>query len=279
MPELPEVQTIACGLEEHVVGRTIVDVDVRSAHAVGWDVARFRRDLSGSVIQGTGRRGKLLLLLMTSEKGVALTMGVHLRMTGRMHTPAEGEAPDKHTHVVFYLQDGAGVESRLFFHDQRKFGSVHVFAPGELEEWPFYATLGPEPLEISQADFVALFLGRRARIKGLLLDQKVIAGIGNIYADESLFRAGIRPDAEAASIGAVRLEKLHAVVQEVLQEAIDACGSSIKDYRDAKGDAGSFQNKFKVYGRKGLPCVECGAVLQSAKVAGRTSVFCGGCQR
>ena len=142
--------------------------------------------------------------------------------------------------------------------------------------WPFWNSLGPEPLEMDADAFAACFAGRRGKIKALLLDQSVLAGCGNIYADESLFRAGIRPDAQLVS--ADRLQRLHAALREVLLESIDACGSSIRDYRTARGDAGAFQNAFRVYGRSGETCLECGTPLESCRIAGRATVFCPNCQ-
>ena len=296
MPELPEVETIARGLRETLVGRRIRKVCVREPRCVGNDTG-FCVSLAGQSVAGIRRRGKLLLVDLAGGG----TLAVHLRMTGRFYLPDPDAGPDKHTHVIFELEplapapdtpdrpDGpdcpAGLNglnglNRVFFHDVRKFGSCCLF-PDEaaLQEMPFLASLGPEPLELDQAGFIRLFQGKKARIKALLLDQKTIAGIGNIYADESLFRAGIRPDARAADLDAERLAGLHKALQEVLREAIADCGSSFSDYRDARGNAGAFQNRFQVYGRGGQNCLRCGRALATAKVAGRTSVFCPRCQK
>jgi len=167
---------------------------------------------------------------------------------------------------------------RLLFSDVRRFGSMHAFPAGGIDSWPFYASLGPEPLTLTAAAFRQRLGQGRARIKALLLDQHVVAGIGNIYADESLFRAGIRPDAPAAGINAKRRDALFAAVQAVLTQAIAENGSSIRDYRDAHGDAGAFQNHFRAYGRGGQVCLVCGAAMQAMRVAGRTSTFCPRCQ-
>jgi formamidopyrimidine-DNA glycosylase len=177
--------------------------------------------------------------------------------------------------VVFGLDDG----NRLFFDDARKFGYVRALSDSDLATWDFWRSLGPEPLEIAAPGFAELFRGRRGRIKALLLDQTVIAGIGNIYADESLFRASIRPDAQAGELSPDRLRVLHGHLVDVLRESIAECGSSIRDYRDAHGDAGAFQNRFRVYGRSGQPCVACGRTLATGKVAGRTTVYCERCQK
>ena len=275
MPELPEVQTIACGLALELTGRRFLSVDVRRRASVAGDIDLLRERLPGSVLRRVRRRGKALLL----DLDPGLTLAFHLRMTGRLYLPEPGEEPDKHTHLVFGLEPWPGSPDRLFFRDARTFGHCLPLLPGHEAAWPFFASLGPEPLELDQEGFCALFQGRKGRIKALLLNQRVIAGIGNIYADESLFRAGIRPDAQASALGHGRLAGLHAAVQAVLEEAIAACGSSISDYRDARGNAGAFQNQFRAYGRAGERCVACGRKLTAMKVAGRTSTFCPGCQK
>lgn len=327
MPELPEVETIACGLRPQLTGRRIVSVAVRNEGTVQGDAAAFARCVPGRVIAGVGRRGKLLLMELAPPGGpdgpdaadggaggaagagadasseappdaadlmacrdaagkaagtggtggnrVPHLLGVHLKMTGRLFVYGPEVAPNAHTRVVFGLDDG----NRLFFDDARKFGYVRALSDADLATWDFWRSLGPEPLEIDAPDFVALFRGRRGRIKALLLDQTVIAGIGNIYADESLFRASIRPDAQAGDLSPARLRVLHGHLVDVLRESIAECGSSIRDYRDAHGDAGAFQNRFRVYGRAGQPCVACGRTLTTGKVAGRTTVYCERCQK
>lgn len=278
MPELPEVETIARNLRAAVNGACIIRVDVPGARALPQGSELFVARVEGACISGVRRRGKLLMLDLAQKGGAAYVLAVHLRMTGRMHLPQEETwQPDRHTHVVLHLQPAP--PAVLVFHDVRRFGSMQAFTAAELEEWPFYATLGPEPLELDAAAFVRLIKGRSARIKALLLDQHVIAGIGNIYADESLFRAGIRPTARADRLSRPRLMRLHAALRDVLEEAIGACGSSIRDYRNANGDAGAFQNCFRVYGRAGQPCLACGKLLQKGTVAGRTSVYCPSCQK
>jgi formamidopyrimidine-DNA glycosylase len=279
MPELPEVQTIANGLAKQLVGRDVESVDVLTPSSLHGEYAApeaFAKALVGRRIVDIRRRAKLLLL----EFDPPATLAVHLKMTGRLVVPAENETPlDKHARVLFRLKPKGEAPDRLIFHDVRRFGYCRLFKPGGLETWDFYAKLGPEPLELRDEAFPGLFAGRNTAIKALLLDQTVIAGIGNIYADESLFRAGIRPDARTGQISAARLRKLGRELREVLTEAIAACGSSIRNYTDANGDAGAFQNQFRVYGRAGETCVTCGAKLESKKVAGRTSVYCENCQK
>jgi formamidopyrimidine-DNA glycosylase len=270
MPELPEVETIARGLAPLVVGKRIADARVFYPPVVGGKPARFRERVVGRVVAGVRRRGKLLIIDLDDGTHLA----IHLRMTGRVTVEPNGTVSDRHTHVVLVL-DG-GVE--LVFNDQRKFGRFMALSAKELASWPFFAGLGPEPLEIGAEEFVGLLAGRSGRIKALLLDQGTLAGVGNIYADECLFRAGIHPAASARSLGRVRLVKLHRHLQEVLEEGLREGGSSFRDYVDALGQRGGFQKRFAVYSRKGLACVGCGCVLESAKVAGRTSTFCPACQ-
>jgi formamidopyrimidine-DNA glycosylase len=271
MPELPEVETIARGLAAELEGAVIESVHVRHICAVDGDLGKFKRALTGARISDVSRRGKVLLVRLGDDN----VMAVHLRMTGRLVVENSEAGPGKHTHLVMHLADGR----LLTYADTRKFGSCRVASMADLAKWPFYASLGPEPLEISKKEFRELFRDKRAQIKSLLLNQKVIAGIGNIYADESLFRAGIRPGAKADGISAARLEKLRQSLLEVLEEAIAANGSSISDYVDSGGHAGAFQNDFRVYGRAGEPCRVCGKTLVKRTVAGRTSTFCTRCQR
>ena len=294
MPELPEVETIARTLAPQVEGRRIVACEILNPTTFEGPIPLGK--VVGGRIGHPGRRGKLLLLPLVSgaeqpwvpdpvcpsgalakhlSSGPERVTGIgfHLKMTGRLFVYPAGTQPEKHTRLLFDLDDG----SRLFFDDARKFGYVRVLSPRTIADWDFWRKLGPEPLEMDADAFAARFAGRRGAIKALLLDQSVLAGCGNIYADESLFRAGIRPDAQL--VAPERLKRLHAALCEVLRESIDACGSSIRDYRTARGDAGAFQNAFRVYGRSGRNCLECGTALESCRIAGRATVLCPHCQR
>ena len=286
MPELPEVETIARTLGAEVESRLILGVEVLDESAVEPGPSAFGALLLGRRIARVGRRGKLLLLHLQAAGGRdGGVLAVHLRMTGRVLALGPGEAPER-PRVILSLSDRGQGAARLVFSDVRRFGRMHAFAPGSepgsIEAWPFYRDLGPEPLALAARDFRDRLApqGRksRARIKALLLDQGVIAGIGNIYADEALFRARIRPDAVAGGLSPRRLERLLAAIQAVLAQAIAENGSSIRDYRDANGDAGAFQNHFQAYGRAGQPCLACGGAMRSLRVAGRTSTFCPRCQ-
>lgn len=278
MPELPEVETIARTLAPHVRGRRVTGHCLLNPGTLQGDVPLSI--LTGGTFAAPGRRGKLLLLplhVADADDGpdAVIGVGIHLKMSGRLFVYLAGTEPGPHTRLIFDLDDG----SRLFFDDARKFGYARVLTPAVLAAWPFWTRLGPEPLEIDAAAFAARFAARAAAIKALLLDQTVLAGCGNIYADESLFRAGIRPETRASTLSPERLHGLHAALQEVLRESIAACGSSIRDYRTARGDAGAFQNSFRVYGRSGERCLACGAKLRACKVAGRATVYCPRCQK
>lgn len=278
MPELPEVETIARTLAAEAEGREILRVEVLDPTALQPDAATFAALVAGRRIASVGRRAKLLLLSLAPVAGdTGATIAVHLRMTGRVFVLAPGMETTR-TRAVLHLSDGA----RLAFADLRRFGTMHAF-PGGLDgaaiaAWPFYAGLGPEPLTMDAATFRARLGRGRARIKALLLDQTVVAGIGNIYADEALFRAGIRPDTPAGQVAPAKRDALFKAVQDVLTLAIAENGSSIRDYRDAHGDAGAFQNHFRAYGRGGEPCLTCGETMRAMRVAGRTSTFCPHCQ-
>lgn len=280
MPELPEVETIARTLRPQVEGRVIraVRVLLPKTLAAGADL------LPGVLparIYAVRRRAKLLLMDVAAD-GAGLPSHLaafHLKMTGRLFVHGAEAEPHKHTRMVFDLAPEAGVPgARLFFDDVRTFGYCRIMRPEDLQEWPFWTKLGPEPLDMTPAEFSRILDGRKGAIKALLLDQTAVAGIGNIYADEACFRSGIHPATPAMRIPEEKRVALCGRIQDVLNESIAECGSSIRDYRDANGDAGAFQNMFRVYGRAGLPCVTCGTELKKAVIAARTTVFCPHCQ-
>lgn len=274
MPELPEVETIARTLAPQVTGRVIRAVRVLLPKTL----AAGENSLSlvfPARILAVRRRGKLLL--MDIQGGYVLAF--HLKMTGRLFVHGEGEEPRKHTRMIFDLAaEERFPAARLFFDDARTFGYCRLMKAEDLPAWPFWEKLGPEPLALDADAFVTAFKGKRRAIKALLLDQGMVAGIGNIYADEACFRAGIRPASPASSLTDAQLATLLETIRAVLNESIAACGSSIRDYRDANGDAGAFQNLFRVYGRAGQECFTCESVLQKTAVAGRATVFCPNCQ-
>ncbi|ADU61157.1 MAG: bifunctional DNA-formamidopyrimidine glycosylase/DNA-(apurinic or apyrimidinic site) lyase [Pseudodesulfovibrio sp.] len=269
MPELPEVEVIARGLHAVLVGRVIAAVEPVDPTRLSEDGAALAAKVVGAGVVRVSRRAKVLLIGL----GNGATLAFHLKMTGRVvHGPMR--PVERHDRTRFILDDG----SLLCFADMRRFGYVRAFAPGGLETWDFLCRVGPEPLDTPPAALAGRVLSRSGRIKALLLDQAVVAGVGNIYADESLHRAGIHPQTRGNRLGRAGAERLFAHLQDVLRQAIAENGSSIRDYVNASGDAGAFQNSFAVYGRKGSPCAVCGAILFAVKVAGRTSTFCPRCQ-
>ncbi len=285
MPELPEVETVIRTLAPQVLGCGILGAKLYNERtlAAGRD---WLDRLEGARISAAWRRAKLAVLELSlpgkGEEEEPLLAVFHLKMTGRLFVHPLDFEPHKHTKLTFDLSApgaaGGEPDRRLFFDDMRGFGYCRLARQEELPDWKFWAELGPEPLLSKPKALAKRFAGRRGRVKALLLDQSVIVGIGNIYADEALFRAGIRPDALTQNIEVKKLEKLCSEVQSILKEAIAQCGSSIRDYRDANGNAGAFQNSFNVYGRKGEDCKTCGQPLEATRVAGRGTVFCPHCQ-
>ena len=197
--------------------------------------------------------------------------------SGAMTHPAE-TVPGPVTRCVFDLRGPQGAQ-RLFFDDVRAFGLLLAGTPETLARWSFWRELGPEPLELTASAFAACLSQKNAAIKAVLLDQKVLAGVGNIYADESLFAAGIDPRRKASTLSLAKRNRLLQCLKNVLRCSIEQCGSSIRDYRDANGNVGAFQNSFAVYGKGGEPCSVCGRPLEKVRVAGRGTVFCPHCQK
>ncbi|MDR1945559.1 MAG: bifunctional DNA-formamidopyrimidine glycosylase/DNA-(apurinic or apyrimidinic site) lyase [Desulfovibrio sp.] len=282
MPELPEVETIVRTLEPQILGRRITSWEAPYP-GVPESGAELLPLLPRMRITRVFRRAKLLLMSLSADEAQNgagdLILAFHFKMTGSFFVHPEGTQPMKHTRLILDLDDGG----RLFFDDIRKFGYCRVMRPENLRDWPFYASLGPEPLELSSAELAghlaARFEKRGVSIKAALLDQKNIAGIGNIYADESLFKAGLAPHRPAGSVNEEKLLALAKALQETLLRSIQECGSSVRDYRDAFGKAGAFQNSFRVYGRKGEKCLVCKRPLRAARIAGRGTVYCPRCQQ
>ena len=280
MPELPEVETVRRGLAAQVVGRRIDGVEVGRERTVRRTSRQAVVDgLTGATITAANRRGKYLLCpLDTGEE-----MIVHLRMSGRLLVVAAGDPRPPHTHVVIHLAGEPAQE--LWFVDPRTFGEVVVFDPGNVAvEVPELSRLGVDPIVdgLTRVQFVSLLRSRRRRLKPLLLDQHVIAGIGNIYVDESLHRARLRWDRASDSLTSREIGHLHDAVLGVLDEAIEAGGSTLADtqYVDIEGQGGWFQVHHLVYGRAGQRCLTCGkADIASVMVGGRSTAFCPRCQR
>lgn len=275
MPELPEVETIARGLDQRVAGEVIESVWLGSKpEPLKSSAAEIDSALQSKVIAGVRRVGKHIVFDLESppvRKGHSAKKSsqwiVHLGMTGSLRVSPPEQEIEKHTHAILKLSSGR----ELRFVDPRRFGRLSVI---EKFEAP-----GSEPLEIAFEDFAALFRGRKSPIKSALLNQKLLSGVGNIYADEALFRAGIRPRRRAASLTRDELKKLHAALKKVLKEAIRLGGSSISDYVDSNGEEGFFQLKHRVYGREGKPCLVCKTPIKRIVLAGRSSHYCPRCQK
>jgi len=273
MPELPEVETIANGLNKRVAGDRIDSVWIGSKpEPLKSPAAAIARTLEGTRIEQVRRVGKHIVFDLAARK-VAKKKDqrqwiVHLGMTGRMLVAAPEVEVLPHTHLVAKLKSGR----ELRFVDPRRFGRLEVRTTA-------FVGPGTEPTRITLEDFIELFRGRKAPIKGALLNQTLLHGVGNIYADESLFRAGVRPRRKAGALTRAEYAKLHAALQQVLKEAIAAGGSSISDYVDAEGEEGFFQLKHRAYGRSGKPCLVCKTPIKKIVVAGRGTHYCPKCQR
>jgi formamidopyrimidine-DNA glycosylase len=280
MPELPEVETIAVGVNERIRGSRILSVWAGSKiEPFKTPAAEMQEQLAGKRILGVRRVGKHIVfdLVDAKRRGKAMSPEahwiVHLGMTGRLLVCSADAPQAPHTHVTLDL----GSNRELRFVDPRRFGRL-AFYPIAKDHAQGFLGPGREPLTITLDDFIALFHGRKTPIKAALLNQKLLHGVGNIYADESLFRAGIRPRQMAGKLSRVRLERLYNSVQTVLKEAITLGGSSVSDYVDADGVRGFFQLEHRVYLRGGQPCLVCGTPIRRILIGGRGTHYCPACQ-
>jgi formamidopyrimidine-DNA glycosylase len=275
MPELPEVETIRRQLEPRVVGKAIADAEVLDPlWCAPRKPAEVEQALRGRQIIGIGRRGKYLIVELDSQRFLVM----HLRMTGNFLWVGSEDA-DERPYLRFRMVLDGG--ARLEFVDLRRFGTGIVLEGRDALDDYLSSRLGPEPLEQS---FTAEVLqqtakGRKAPIKAFLLNQQMIAGVGNIYADEALFRARIHPLKPAGRLRGEELQRLRDSIVDVLEEGIDSFGASIDRYRDANGDEGQMQNRFQIHLREGKPCPRCGATVRKMRAAGRGTYFCPRCQR
>lgn len=281
MPELPEVETVARGLRLTVSGRRILSVTLRKTDFID-DPTLIERHLPGRRIEAVERYGKFMLLRLSAAQGeenstnvdsAPASLLVHLGMTGHIASTAADKPWEKHTHAIFALDDGR----ELRYTDARRFGRLAYLSalslPGELEGF------GADPLEVSADEFAVRIEARRSRMKALLLDQSVLRGVGNIYADESLWRAKIHPARLGANLTAKELATLRLALRDILKKAIVLRGSSISNFVDADGEPGGYQQHHRAYGREGEKCYRCGSLIRRAIVAGRSSFFCPNCQK
>ena len=272
MPELPEVETTARGLRVLIVRRAIVGVEVGWARTLGGLAPEsFAELMIGRTITDVGRRGKFVV--MGLDDGAAVT--IHRRMTGNLLVVPPGVEPSPHTRLAFRLDD----DRELRFVDIRKFGRVLYFPSAEALEEHLRLKSGPEPLDdLTPGRLEALLHGRRGRLKALLLDQRFLAGIGNLYADEILWRAELHPERVADSLAAEEIERLAEAIPAVLQDAIERRGTSFSDHRDAEGERGENQDYLHAYGREGLPCRRCGTPISKYRLGQRGTHICRTCQ-
>lgn len=270
MPELPEVETIARGLASKIAGKSISGVEVRLKRmAQAPPGVKFERALIGEKIVSVGRRAKYAVMRLTSGRSLVTS----LRMTGRLVVQSGKEQDYPGTHIVLHFKDG----TRLAFADLRTFGRMRLVEPHEA--WD--EAIGPEPLSsaFTEEGFIGMLSGRTTPIKAFLLDQHRIAGIGNIYACEALWQAGIRPTRKAGAITKPAVRRLYSAIKDVLRRAIEMRGTSVDDYVDAEGLQGGFQNVLAVYGKSGAPCPTCKTPIQRTVIAQRGTWWCKKCQR
>ena len=283
MPELPEVETVMRGLAPAMEGATIARAEVNRPDLRWPFPPRMAERLDAQRVERLRRRSKYIL----ADLGSGESLLMHLGMSGRMLVSGarlgafvhDHPAPQKHDHVVLHMDNGA----RITFNDPRRFGAMDLLPTHAADSHRLLAGLGPEPFSnaFHEPYLVATLRGRNTPIKSALLDQRVVAGLGNIYVCEALFRAGIHPARRARRVSAARLARLVPIVRDVLTEAIAAGGSSLRDFRQADGDLGYFQHRFDVYGREGETCRTpgCGHVIKRVVQAGRSSFYCPNCQR
>ncbi|WP_170469699.1 bifunctional DNA-formamidopyrimidine glycosylase/DNA-(apurinic or apyrimidinic site) lyase [Ruegeria arenilitoris] len=283
MPELPEVETVRRGLSPAMEGVVIERADVNRPD-LRWPFPdRMAERLTGQRVDRLRRRSKYILADLSSGE----TLLIHLGMSGRMTVSGDplGQfvhdhpMPEKHDHVVFHMANGA----RVTFNDPRRFGAMDLLQTAAADAHKLLSVLGPEPLgnDFHEQHLIDAFRGKNTPVKSALLDQGIVAGLGNIYVCEALYRAGVSPRRKAGQISASRVAALVPIIRQVLQDAIEAGGSSLRDFRQADGELGYFQHSFDVYGREGEPCRTegCGAQIKRITQSGRSSFYCAQCQR
>lgn len=276
MPELPEVETVVRQLRPGLIGRTVRSITLHTPTLMRCQAVPTAR-LVGSVIRDLRRRGKFIRCDLTGPGGrdsSRLTILVHLRMTGRLTLFNRPPRRERHDHIDLLLDRGRV----LRFRDMRKFGGWWLLTGDQADREPPLSELGPEPLEISRQAFRRLLAERRQAVKALMLNQRRLAGMGNIYCDESLFAAGIHPEARACDLSLAKADALWRHMRRILRSAIRRQGSTISDFTRPDGQGGRYQDRFQVYGRSGEACVRCGTALTRLVVAGRGTTVCRACQ-
>ncbi len=270
MPELPEVEITRRGIAPHLLGRTIERLVCRVPR-LRWPLPGPEAALAGEVVRVVERRAKYLLLRCDGG-----TLILHLGMSGHLRLVGAGLPAAPHDHVDLVFSDG----TMLRLNDPRRFGAL-LWTPDDPQRHPLLVELGPEPFaaEMDGGYLYRRSRGRTVAVKPFIMDQTVVVGVGNIYASEALFRAGIRPTRPAGSVGRARYERLAAAIREVLAAALDAGGTTLRDFTDPGGRPGYFSVELQVYGREGKPCRSCGRAIAQCRLGGRATCFCPGCQR
>lgn len=277
MPELPEVESLRRILRRSAVGRTIVAAHVREPSLRRRVAADFAVEVAGRRIERLSRRAKYLIVELSGGKAILVHLGMSGSLTQRGARFALDQFDPAHDHAVFVLDDGTS----LVYNDPRRFGLLRVVALGSLDELKELRALGPEPLG---PGFHVEYLARKARgrtvaIKNLLMDQRIVAGVGNIYATEIVFAAGVRPARRTGRLSRAELARIVDATRQILRQAIDSRGTTFRSYRDARGRPGAFAERLKVYGREGKPCYVCGTRVRNVRLGQRASFFCPRCQR
>lgn len=275
MPELPEVETVAKGLRRRALGRRIAAVEVRHASVIAGSAEEFASTLQGRTLARVIRKGKAIAVELAAEDhSPPRILLVRLGMTGQL-TVTPREAPiEPHTHVFMPLDDG---REELRYRDARRFGRLRSMTQAELEK--VMGTLGPDAQVVTEEQFLEAMRGRKGAIKSWLMNQNLVSGLGNIYADEALFEARIHPLSQPGRVSAASAHHLYKAVRKVLDRAVRLGGTSFSDYLDIEGRPGAFLKKLRVYQHTGEPCRRCGNVIRRIVIAGRSSHFCAHCQR
>ena len=274
MPELPEVETVAQGLRRCALGRRISSVEVRHWGVVASAAEGFIPALEGKRIAAVSRKGKAIAVELTGGAGASPGfLLVRLGMTGQLTVTQRTAPVEPHTHVFMILDDG---REEVRFRDARRFGRLRALTSAELEK--VFGTLGPDAQRVSEEQFLAAMRGRKGAIKSWLMNQNVVAGLGNIYADEALYEARIHPLAQPGRVSSAKAHQLFLAVRKVLSRAVRLGGTTFSDYLDIEGRPGAFLSKLKVYQRTGEPCHRCGQSIRRIIIAGRSSHFCPRCQ-
>ena len=272
MPELPEVETVRRGLEKLILGKKILNIEIRYPKMIKTDLHEFQKEMPGQVIQSMGRRGKYLLFYLSDKVLIS-----HLRMEGKYFYYPDHVPERKHAHVLIHFEDG----ETLVYEDVRKFGTMELLAPELLEAYFISKQLGPEPTEqdFDLGRFKLALKRSKKPIKSHLLDQTLVVGLGNIYVDEVLWRAKVHPARISQSLTAKEARKVHDETINVLGQAVEKGGSTIRTYTNAFGEDGTMQEFHQVYDKTGQACSRCGSIIEKIQLGGRGTHFCPRCQR